>query len=573
MRLSFIFPTALWIFALLIPFWWLALAVPRRLSALRFWASLAVRTALVGTLVLAVAGAQLIRPTDRLTTVFLIDSSDSVSPSARGQAEAFVQDALRTMRPGDQAAVVVFGENALVERAPSNLATLGRLNSVPVTTRTNIQDAVQLGIALLPADSQKRLVLLSDGGENSGRAADAARLAAVRGVPLDVVTLIGERGPDVIVSALDAPSIAREGQEIALGVVVRSSFATSGRLQVFVDGQLADDQAVTLAPGTTDISARVPSGAAGFRRLEVRLDASGDTQPENNRAAAFTEIQGPPRMLLVASDASRAANLQAALESAGVRVDQRAPDQAPAALPQLSAYAAVVLVDTAARDIPRALLEALPVYVRDLGRGLAMIGGTDSFGAGGYRRGVTDKTGASVEDALPVNLDPLDTTQTPDVALAMVIDRSGSMSDSGGGGRTKLDLAKEAVYQASLGLGKRDQIGLVVFDDAADVALPLQMPAGTGQQALSVLVSKGDITVASCSAAPCSAGAVSLNVPAALRGKPARDAGAFARMAVALGDAMLGWEGKVASVDINPVIVFETGRGALAVDALIERAL
>ena len=59
----------------------------------------------------------------------------------------------------------------------------------------------------------------------------------------------------------------------------------------------------------------------------------------------------------------------------------------------------------------------------------------------------------------------------------------------------------------------------------------------------------------------------------ALRGKPARDAGAFARVAVALGDAMLGWEGKVASVDINPVIVFETGRGALAVDALIERAL
>ncbi len=62
MRLSFIFPTALWSFALLIPLWWLALAVPRRLSAPRFWASLLARTALVGTLVFAMAGAQLIRP-------------------------------------------------------------------------------------------------------------------------------------------------------------------------------------------------------------------------------------------------------------------------------------------------------------------------------------------------------------------------------------------------------------------------------------------------------------------------------------------------------------------------------
>jgi hypothetical protein len=57
------------------------------------------------------------------------------------------------------------------------------------------------------------------------------------------------------------------------------------------------------------------------------------------------------------------------------------------------------------------------------------------------------------------------------------------------------------------------------------------------------------------------------------RGRPAADLPAFARMAARLGDAMLGWGGAVASVDINPVFVFETGRGALAVDALIERPL
>ncbi|HZQ72615.1 MAG TPA: acetate--CoA ligase family protein [Burkholderiales bacterium] len=59
----------------------------------------------------------------------------------------------------------------------------------------------------------------------------------------------------------------------------------------------------------------------------------------------------------------------------------------------------------------------------------------------------------------------------------------------------------------------------------------------------------------------------------ALRGIAARDVMAFAAMAVKLGDAMLAWEGRVASVDINPVLVFETGQGALAVDALVERAL
>jgi acyl-CoA synthetase (NDP forming) len=57
-----------------------------------------------------------------------------------------------------------------------------------------------------------------------------------------------------------------------------------------------------------------------------------------------------------------------------------------------------------------------------------------------------------------------------------------------------------------------------------------------------------------------------------VRGEPALDAETFARMAVSLGDAMLASDGKIASVDVNPVMLFERGRGALALDALVERA-
>lgn len=53
-----------------------------------------------------------------------------------------------------------------------------------------------------------------------------------------------------------------------------------------------------------------------------------------------------------------------------------------------------------------------------------------------------------------------------------------------------------------------------------------------------------------------------------VRGEPACDVAAFARIAVRLGDAMLQWQGRVGAVDINPVAVFETG--AVALDALVE---
>lgn len=55
-----------------------------------------------------------------------------------------------------------------------------------------------------------------------------------------------------------------------------------------------------------------------------------------------------------------------------------------------------------------------------------------------------------------------------------------------------------------------------------------------------------------------------------VRGEPPRDLAAVARMAVRLGEAMLEWDGTVVSIDLNPVIAFETGAGAVAVDALAE---
>jgi uncharacterized membrane protein len=485
--LTFMTPAALALLVLVPLLWAPALLAPRRSSPARMWASLVLRTLIACALIFSVAGVQVVRPVHEVTTVFLLDQSDSVAPAQRDQAVRFVNQSLEQMPAGDQAAVVVFGENALVERAPAALAALGRIDSVPVTSRTNIRDAVQLALALFPAETQKRIVLVSDGGENEGRAADAARLAAVRGVPIDTVLLASQRGPDVLIAQIDAPASAREGQEISLEVVLSSSIATSARLQVLIDGQIAAEQDLTLEVGTRTVAVRVPAGEAGFRRLEARIEAQGDSEPQNNRVAAFTIVQGPPRLLLIASEPARAANLQAALTSVNVRTTLVSPAEAPATLEQLGDYAGVVVVDTPARAMPRALLQILPAYVQDLGRGFAMIGGVDSFGAGGYRRAPADAQGRSIEDILPVSLDPLDTSKQPDLAMVMVIDRSGSMDEpSSSSGRTKLDLAKEAVYQASLGLTQRDQIGLVVFDDTAQWVLPLRPlpPAVDIEQAL-----------------------------------------------------------------------------------------
>jgi acetate---CoA ligase (ADP-forming) len=57
-----------------------------------------------------------------------------------------------------------------------------------------------------------------------------------------------------------------------------------------------------------------------------------------------------------------------------------------------------------------------------------------------------------------------------------------------------------------------------------------------------------------------------------VRGEPAMDIAALARLAVLLGDTTLASAKSIASIDLNPVIVGATGEGAWIADALIERA-
>jgi uncharacterized membrane protein len=132
----------------------------------------------------------------------------------------------------------------------------------------------------------------------------------------------------------------------------------------------------------------------------------------------------------------------------------------------------VVLDNVPAFQLSYAKMENIEKYVRDLGGGLLVIGGSQSYGAGGYYR-------TPLERILPVDMRPPARLDLPHVALLFVLDKSGSMG-AGPEGSTKLDLAKAAAIAAADVMNPTDQVGILSFDAAWDWTLPFR-PVGKGE--------------------------------------------------------------------------------------------
>ncbi|MGC9399706.1 MAG: VWA domain-containing protein [Anaerolineae bacterium] len=457
-------------FLLLLPLlgYFLYVGWPRgRYALARRRAALTLRGTLVLLLILALAGLQTVHGADTLGVVFLVDVSDSVSEAAQARALAFVEEALQAMRPMDRAALVLFGDDALVERpmlpgGPG--ATVGPVASVPRTQQTDLAQAIRVGTALFPPGAAKRLVLLSDGRPTVGDAEQAARLARAQGIALDVVPLTEEATAEAWVASVTAPERLRAGEHFSLQVEAQATRATTALLTVLSGDRVISQREVQLNPGANTFAVTLTADEPGFERFRAYLTPAEDTHVENNALAAFAVIEGAPTVLVVRPDPTDyqdgvdvARQLRAALEAGGLAVEVRPPGTLPGSPVGLADYAGVVLVDTPARMLAACAQEALQRYVRDLGGGLVAVGGPQAYGVGGWYETPLERT-------LPVKMTLDDPERFPAMSVVVVIDKSGSMGVEEGG-IEKIRLAGEAAARVAELINDVDEITVIAFDD------------------------------------------------------------------------------------------------------------
>ena len=399
----------------------------------------------------------------RRELIFVADVSAGMPTGSGTRARELAADMARRLSDHD-GALVLFAEDSVVAgRNPELYAEVVPPRRINVAA-TNLESGLLSALGVSSGAGRSAAVLVTDGRENAGDARVAAQMLARADMPVYVLP-VGDEGlrQDVFVANVSTPLLLPEDAAFVVDVVLEASYRTQGELFLSVDGEPVAGRRVDLPTGVSSHSFRLPGREPGLYEVEVRLSAAGDQVEGNNFGGTTVEVAGPQSVLLVAERPSVLADL---LEAAGLRVVESSPSDIPADRAGLAAYDAVVFDDVPAYRVSLDRMDAIESFVRDMGGGFLMLGGTSSFGAGGY-------LATPVEDLLPVDMDVTASLKVPSLAMLFVIDRSGSMGAQNSSGVSKLDLVKEAVLTTVEIINPLYRVGVLAFDADYEWTVPL----------------------------------------------------------------------------------------------------
>ena len=385
-------------------------------------------------------------------------AADAIEPR-RAEMEGLIAKA---KGPDDRMFVVDFATIAL----PRN-----ETDAIPEAQRqeTRMALAIETTLARLDPDRASRLLVLTDGASTEPLAGLGERLR-VSGVPLDHRILgVGDAG-DYRLAGLVVPSRVQPGEPFLIEIAVEGTPDGTVSCDIERDGKKIGTADVQITKGRGHLRFTDRLVRPGAAKYAARLRPASDTRPGNNFLERWIEVAGGPRVLLVTR--FRDDPIASALRAQGFAVDavMRPVDLH---VGRLSGARGVILNNVPASEVPAEFLSALDFFVRGQGGGLLMAGGKQSFGSGGYFQ-------SAVDELLPVSMELRSEHRKLAVAMAVVLDRSGSMAASvaGAAGVQKIDLADEGAARCVSLLGGLDAVSVIAVDTQPHIVVPMTQVAG-----------------------------------------------------------------------------------------------
>jgi uncharacterized membrane protein len=432
------------------------------------------RVAFVALLALGLSRLARTATTQKICTVYLVDVSESVPDAALDDARAEIKKGLEAKPADALVRVITFAkrprvvpiaddakESPALERhdldatAGADPKNAGKRTGLGAAT--DLASAMQLAYGQYPSGYLRRAVILTDGVQTDGDLLAEANRARDFGVKIFTIPYHRPVPGEVALRDLRVPEKVRVGEPFNLHANIFSSRPQKVRATLkqgeAING-LDGIRMLDLKPGDNDVTFKSVVRVAGEVTYALDLaDIPEDRFKENNRFAVSVAVPGRPTVLYAEGNAARASYLASALSAQEFDVDIRSPREIPSSIRELERYDFVILSDAPAEAVSLTQQDAIESYVRDLGGGFLFAGGEAGYGLGGWYH-------TTIERILPVRMDAEKRRDEPQVAMVLVLDRSGSMSG------LPIEMAKAAAKATADTLASDDLIEVIAFDSA-----------------------------------------------------------------------------------------------------------
>jgi len=428
------------------------------MSAARTLVALGLQMAALAALCLALLGYTWLDVRHRPSMWVLVDRSQSMP---RGDTDQAVAALVQAAEGAQELRLLEFaGLPAAPVAASSGSAAAAGLEP----SSTNIEAALEVALAAHARAPLAGVVVVSDGLENAGNLAHALHAARAARLPLQWLA-VGRAPPRTRIAEVLAPHRALLGQRLQLAVQLAGRLDRTLRIQASARSSNGDIQT---ASGQPDADGRATLELEASRSGALLVDV---TLQEGDGAALRTldaqlgaaVIDVAPRASMLYVQGANGGALASSLLRGGWALEVVAAARLDTLADGLDSYSAIILDNVAIHDAGPRFWRALVNAVQQRGLGLLVLGGEHSFARGGYRQSL-------LESVLPVLSEPAALDQP--AALMFVVDKSGSMGQASGG-VDRFALAQRAVRETARELSVRDALGLVVFDVAPRLLVPL----------------------------------------------------------------------------------------------------
>jgi len=461
---------------------WVTRFIP--LTGARRWAAWGCRAAAIASACAALWGPSLSR-TQHVPrhVVYLLDGSASIDARQRDWIARRLASLEALRPPSVERAVAVFGRDAevVVPFGRDRLTDVGAIRrtmeSATIDPRqTNLEAGLLAALSVLPPHHRGGVVLLSDGRETAGNVTGLLAYARRLGLEVFPSSVPASGNITTVWDELVIPPVVQRGSPVGLQLVLfnGSDRTTPGQVTVSLAGVAIKRQRVALRPGWQVVNVSVPALRRGTLALDVHLAIPDERLSEHR--LAYTEVEGPPQVLLVSERTAALPALANALKRREMEVVVVRPAELPAAAERLLDHDAVLLFNIPKSSLAPEQVEALRAYVEAFGGGLLMVG------LGGELAQEIQQT-TPLDALLPVTFEPKGLQESKRrVCIILLIDRSASMLGP------RIAATKRAAVELIKQLSPEDLVGVLAFDTKPYVIAEVQPASQIGEWVVEKLV-------------------------------------------------------------------------------------